>query len=134
QVDRVVLQRLDRHTPDHALGESRGLLRDQRELHQITTHDRCHTGTPQSERTRSLHRLVRSIMWPPTESSQRVDRQEDQPLPSFGEGLLYRHGERCTIVPDVSWFHTLFTQRRLSAVVSPSSAWVFDRLTLKASG
>src|SRR5271157_570670 len=32
----------------------------------------------------------------------------------FGEGLLYRHGERCTIVPDVSWFHTLFTQRSLS--------------------
>ena len=29
----------------------------------------------------------------------------------FGEGLLYMHGERYTIVPDVSWFHTLFTQR-----------------------
>ena len=25
QVDRVILQRLDRHTPNHALGESRGL-------------------------------------------------------------------------------------------------------------
>src|SRR5208282_2267510 len=53
----------------------------------------------------------------------------------FGEGLLYRHGERCTIVPDVSWFHTLFTHsqlRRLESPAfgcgpSPSSAWVFNR-------
>jgi len=37
---------------------------------------------------------------------------------SFGEGLLYRHGERCTIVPDVSWFHTLFTQSQLRRLES----------------
>src|SRR5208337_2617552 len=37
------------------------------------------------------------------------------PIPRrLGEGLLYRLSERRTIVPDVSWFHTLFTQRSLS--------------------
>ena len=39
---------LDRHAADHALGEPRRLLRDQRKLHQLTTHDRGHTGTLQT--------------------------------------------------------------------------------------
>ncbi len=39
QVHRVILQRLDRHAPDHAFRESRSFLRDERELHQHSTHD-----------------------------------------------------------------------------------------------
>ena len=35
QIDRAVLASLDRHAPDHALGEPRGLLRDQGKLHRF---------------------------------------------------------------------------------------------------